>query len=111
MKQFSRQPRTHSIVPPGIEETQSRVAEPSQETRSSLEDFFDGWLSSVSPAMLQSTTETHKPARALRAQTSLTSTDLIRVNRATVRESLAHRHWPQEVIQTFLAADVIRRKR
>jgi hypothetical protein len=40
----------------------------------------------------------------------LTSNDLIRVNRATVRESTAHRHWPREVILKFLAADVINDK-
>jgi hypothetical protein len=61
--------------------------------------------------MLQSTPEKQKPARPFRAHTTLTSTDLIRVNRATVRESRAHRHWPQEVVQTFLAAEVIKRKR
>jgi len=41
---------------------------------------------------------------------SLSSRDVTRVNRATVRESSDHRHWPPEVVMTFLAAEVIKRR-
>lgn len=118
MKQFARKSRPLLLVPPASEETKPRIEdnredkreETGEDNRSSLRDFFDGWLNSVSPRILQSPSEKVEPTRSFRGQTSLTSADLIRVNRATVRESRAHRQWPREVIETFLAADVIRRQ-
>ena len=118
MKQFARKSRPLLLVPPASEETKPRIEdnredkreETGEDNRSSLRDFFDGWLNSVSPRILQSPNEKVEPTRSFRGQTSLTSADLIRVNRATVRESRAHRQWPREVIETFLAADVIRRQ-
>jgi hypothetical protein len=110
MKQFARQSRPLALVPSPIEEVQPR-ADNNNESSSSLRDFFDDWLSGMSPAMLQSPTEEVRPARTFYGRTPLTSTDMTRVNRATVRESGAHRHWPREVVETFLAAEVIRRKR
>ena len=41
---------------------------------------------------------------------ALSSVDQIRVDRATVRESHTHRHWPAEVVMKFLAAEVITRQ-
>ncbi len=40
---------------------------------------------------------------------ALTTEEFLQVNLATVRESNCHRYWPQEVIERFLAADVITR--
>jgi hypothetical protein len=37
----------------------------------------------------------------------LTTADFLRVNIATVRESYTHRLWPREVVEKFLAAEVI----
>ncbi|HEX3281187.1 MAG TPA: hypothetical protein VHR36_08140 [Pyrinomonadaceae bacterium] len=74
----------------------------------SLNEFFSGWLDSVAPQL-----SAPKPAR-MRAlapgyrKLLVSSTDMVRVNRATVRESSAHRHWPPEVVAQFLQADVIR---
>jgi hypothetical protein len=119
MKQLARKSRPRTIVPlttateakPRVEENRAdQREETGEDNRSSLRDFFDGWLNSVSPRILQSSNEKVKPTRSFRGQTSLTATDLIRLDRATVRESRAHRHWPREVVETFLAADVIRRQ-
>ncbi|MDQ2974283.1 MAG: hypothetical protein M3R69_02585 [Acidobacteriota bacterium] len=114
MKQLARKPRPVSLVPPASEETKLRIVDNREETgedsRGSLRDFFDGWLNSVSPRILQSPNGKVEPTRSFRGHTSFTATDLIRVERATVRESRAHRRWPPEVIETFLAAEVIRRQ-
>lgn len=40
----------------------------------------------------------------------LTTVELLSINRATVRESDAHRHWPQDVVLKFMAAEVVTRK-
>lgn len=37
----------------------------------------------------------------------LSTADFLRVNLATVRESYSHRHWPREVVEKFLAAEII----
>jgi hypothetical protein len=118
MKQLARKFRPRTIVPlttateakPRVEENrEDKWEETGKDNRGSLADFFDGWLNSVSPRILQSPNEKVALTRSFRGHTSLTATDLIRLDRATVRESRAHRHWPREVIETFLAADVIRR--
>jgi hypothetical protein len=79
-----------------------------EERSANLKDSFDGWLSSVAPTLLQSA-----PAQKINDVTarwrSLSSIDVTRVNRATVRESSDHRHWPPEVVTSFLAAEVIKR--
>jgi hypothetical protein len=119
MKQFARKSRPVADVPftavaerkPRVEENrEDQVEETGEDNRGSLRDFFDGWLNSVSPRILRLQNETVAPTRSLRGHTSLTSTDMIRLDRATVRESRAHRTWPREVVETFLAADVIRRQ-
>ncbi|MGI8731946.1 MAG: hypothetical protein ACR2LM_01410 [Pyrinomonadaceae bacterium] len=38
----------------------------------------------------------------------LTTEEVIRVNRATVRESSTHRYWPTDVLAALLTADVIK---
>jgi hypothetical protein len=76
----------------------------------SLNEFLSGWLDSVAPGL-----SAPKPVK-MRARwpgyskLMVSSTDMVRVNRATVRESTAHRHWPPEVVAQFLQADVIRPK-
>lgn len=80
-----------------------------QNSADSLDEFFGGWLDSVAPDLTRE--------RALRTpghasgfrKYSISSTDIVRVNRATVRESSNHRHWPPEVVAHFLAAEVIRK--
>ena len=37
----------------------------------------------------------------------LTTDEMIDVSVATVRESTAHRHWPKDVVEKFLAAELI----
>ncbi|HKP46222.1 MAG TPA: hypothetical protein VJT50_06440 [Pyrinomonadaceae bacterium] len=74
----------------------------------SLKDFFGGWLDSVAPELSKPTTSSR--ARGSGFKHSITANDMVRVNRATVRESSAHRHWPPDVVAQFLTAEVIKRK-
>lgn len=46
-----------------------------------------------------------KPQQAMRL---LTTTEVIQVNRATVRESSTHRYWPTDVLEALLTAEVIK---
>jgi hypothetical protein len=102
MKNSNRQFSALSLVPSnGAEDLRE------EEKAAALSESFDGWLNSVAPTLLQSA---WKEPSAYRARRSLTSTDVIRVNRATVRESLTHRHWPPDVVISFLQAEVITRK-
>ena len=73
-----------------------------------LKDSFDGWLNSVAPSLLQSPPK-DEVAVVPKGRRSLTSIDIIRVNRATIRESSVPRLWPPDVVLSFLAADVIKR--
>ena len=98
MKQFARKQSPLSLVPNMAEQN-----EPAQAS-SSLNEFLDGWLTWVSP--------TPQPplSRTVLGKMPLNTTDIVRVNRATVRESREHRHWPPEVVLAFMRADVIKRK-
>ena len=74
----------------------------------SLNDFFSGWLNSVAPELSQAKpSEKHSRVATFR-KLLVSSTDMVRVNRATIRESTDHRHWPPEVVAQFLQAEVIR---
>ena len=76
-----------------------------------LRESFDSWLSSVAPTLVQTpVAQTRRDSAADPWRSSLSSRDVTRVNRATVRESSDHRHWPPEVVMTFLAAEVIKRR-
>src|SRR5688572_17509646 len=97
MKQFACKQAPLSLVPTAPEHNQ-----PAQNS-SLFNEFFDGWLTSVSPTQPQS-------SRIVLGKLPLSTTDVTRVNRATVRESGEHRHWPPEVVLTFMRADVIKRK-
>src|SRR5712691_11510031 len=107
MKQFARKTRNLSIVPPATELANL----PSEMSSLTLRESFRGWLESVNPTILWTRHVEHKPTQSHRQPRPLTSTDLVRVNHATVRESNAHRAWPPEVVAKFLAAEVIRRPR
>jgi len=82
-----------------------------EEKAAYLRESFDGWLNSVAPTLDHSTVSQDQRGNAeqLRRR-SLTLTEVTRVNFATVREGTEHRHWPPEVVISFLAADVIKRK-
>lgn len=75
-----------------------------------LKDSYDGWLNSVAKRLLHAKASEDEPAMAFYGRPPLTSTDEIRVDRATIREGKDHRHWPREVIEKFLEAEVITRK-
>lgn len=107
MKQFAHKSRNLSIVPPATE-----LAESASEMSSlTLRESFQGWLESVSPTLLSTRNFEQNATQSSPRQRPLTSTDLVRVNRATVRESNARRAWPPEVVAKFLAVEVIRRTR
>ena len=107
MKRTLQKSENLSLVPPGARTDDSAR----EEQASNLRDSFDGWLNSVAPALDQSTLppEQRDTTDQLRRR-SLTLTEATRVSFATVREGTEHRHWPPEVVISFLAADVIKRK-
>src|SRR5882762_3508482 len=104
MKQAARKKPQLSIV-----RSSSRAEDSAKESADSLEEFFSGWLDAVVPDLIQSR-QGRIPARTSGyRRRRVSSTDIVRLNRATVRESSDHRHWPPEVVAQFLAAEVIRR--
>ena len=102
----SAQSTSLSLVPA---ETSAHYAR-SDVKAATLKESFDDWLNSVAPTLLNSTTIEDHPKAADRWRRALTTTDIMRVNRVTVRESTDHRHWPPEVVISFLAAEVIKRR-
>jgi hypothetical protein len=107
MKQSARKSSQLALVPPAIEQPDPPV----KTSAPSLKEFFDGWLHSVSTTVITSPADPVEPeSKKVFGKRPLTSTDVTRVNRATVRESTDHRHWPPEVVQKFIVADVIKRK-
>ncbi|MEP6742450.1 MAG: hypothetical protein ABJB61_08115 [bacterium] len=80
------------------------------DSASSLKEFFSGWLDSVAPELSSAQPEEARTKAPRYRNRDITSTDMVRVSRATVRESSDHRHWPPEVVAQFLAADVICKK-
>lgn len=82
---------------------------PTEEKGATLKESFDNWVNAGLPTLLCSTAAERRQSANRRPRT-LTSADIMRVDRATVRESTDHRHWPPEVVSSFLAADVIKRK-
>jgi hypothetical protein len=107
MKQLARKFRPLSLVPPSADSNE--LSE--RPTQDSLEDHFEGWLSSVAPTVLSVGKLTQKPAAPLHGDRPLTSVDILRVHRATVRESHDHRHWPADVVEKLMAAKIITRRR
>ena len=96
MKRSALKTSPLSLVPPAEEST---LREPRAEPPV---DYFDGWLTSVATEVVQE----RRPA----AKRALTLDDIIKVSRSTIREGIDHRHWPPDVVQKFLVAEVINRK-
>ena len=105
MKQSNRKPGPLTLVPSLAE--QARAV---QEGRSAaLQQSFDGRLNPVAPSLLpKQDPPKEKPEIFTPGRRSLTTKDIIRVNRATIRESSVPRHWPPDVVLSFIAADVIK---
>ncbi len=105
MKRFAQKFTALSLVAPNSGNSGTNGAE---DRPGDLNDSFDGWLTSIAPSLIQEPPPVKSNDITARWR-SLSSIDLTRVNRATVRESSAHRHWPPEVVTSFLAAEVIKR--
>ena len=106
MKQAARKTPQLSIVPPAYAPEGG-----GQDSADSLKDFFGGWLDSVVPALSKQQT-LKAPQRHLGYRhRPISSAEIVRLNRATVRESTNHRHWPPDVVAQFLAAEVIRKEK
>jgi len=103
MSQALRKTNEYSVVR-GVSQPESMPVG----SAASLEEFFGGWLDSVAPRISQQQAPA-TPRFRLR-KLPISTTDIVRVNRATVRESTAHRHWPPDVVAQFLTAEVITRK-
>ena len=106
----------------------SEAADPADLNPLLLRRFFHGWLREVTPPKVDvdgddvgiSRIFPTEVAAAITAPNTLensgplkprwkilTIRDILGINRATVRESTAHRHWPRDVVLKFLAADVV----
>jgi hypothetical protein len=103
MNQAARNTHQFSIVPP-----KANSEEQASDSSASLKEFFSGWLDSVAPDL--SAPRPNKAQTSGYRQRPITTTEIVRVNRATVRESTDHRHWPADVVAQFLTAEVITRK-
>jgi hypothetical protein len=99
MKQAARIAPDHSIISP---------ASSSEESSDSLNDFFSGWLDSVAPELSRAKPSKLRGRKPSYRKLLVSSTDIVRLNRATVRESTALRQWPPDVVAQFLQAEVIR---
>lgn len=76
----------------------------------SLEEFFSGWLDSMAPELAPRPSSRRVNPKPHYVGRPISSKEMVRVNRATVRESTGQRHWPPEVVAQFLAAEVISRR-
>jgi len=103
MKWSAQKSNTLSLVPAEPQ------PQPARRKSTVLKESFDSWLSSVAPTLLQAPAPESSRRATERWRNSLSARDVTQVNRATVRESSDHRHWPPEVVTTFLAAEVIKR--
>lgn len=114
MKQFARKSRPSPISPPteALPRPTEAATEALEPGASTLRERFDSWLDSINLTDPQpENPKDEAPVVRSYWRRSVTSTDMVRVHRATVRESKDHRHWPQDIVEKFLAADVITRKR
>ena len=108
MKQSAQKSENLSLVP-----FDARVYVSGTEHKAAkLRESFDNWINSVASNLVRSGGPQDQPSITDRlGRRQLTLTEVTRVNFATVREGTEHRHWPPEVVLSFLAADVIKRKR
>jgi hypothetical protein len=107
MKQLAQKTKALSLVPAEPRRYDSKTAEKA----SASQESSAGWGDAVAPSLLRSTTAEGRPVVADRRLRSLSFTDIRRVNQATVREGTDHRHWPPEVVLSFIAAEVIKRNK
>jgi hypothetical protein len=107
MKQSAQKSRNLSLVPAEVWSAAPRPEK--QET--ALKESFDGWLNTVVPALREANTSEDQSNKPGPSRKSLTLLDITQVNRATIREGTSHRAWPPDVVLSFLAADVIKRKK
>jgi len=107
MKLLARKSDPGLFIPAAMEPARPSAAL----SASVLRESFDDWLDSVAPTLLESALAWEQPGKAYRGRQPLSHNDVIRVNRATIRESIEHRHWPPEVVLSFMAVDVIKRDR
>lgn len=103
MKQSTQKNNSLSLVAPLPAQPESLPQGKADE----LKDSFDGWMSSIAPKLMESPV-IEKQEMPVRGRHSLSSVDVLRVNRATIRESSVPRHWPPDVVLSFLAAEVIK---
>ena len=106
MKQLVQNSRRRSLV---VSATKNRGSA-SDTSEIALRESLAGWLNSPAPPLLHVLTWKGKTPQTLYGPEALSSIDQIRVDRATVRESHTHRHWPAEVVMKFMAAEVITRQ-
>ena len=102
MKPLARRKPLLSLVrplPKSAELTEQRA----EETPNTLKESFTGWLEAVGAS--QRVTDWPPDRRR-----PVSRNELIRLRRATVRESTTLRQWPAEVVQKFLTAEVIKPK-
>ena len=77
--------------------------EPSSVGKELVGRSFQTWLQDVTPVAA-----TRAPRRSsLKMAQLITTQEMIDVSVATVRESTTHRHWPKDVVEKFLAAELI----
>jgi hypothetical protein len=102
MKPLARRKPLLSLVRP-VPKSAQLTEQRTEVTPSTLKEFFTGWLEAVSTSqgITDWPQDRHRP---------VSRNDLIRLNRATVRESTTLRQWPPEAVQKFLTAEVIKRK-
>ena len=99
MKRAARTASDQPIIPP---------ASSPEDGSDSLNDFFSGWLDSVAPQLSPAKSPKPRTRTPSYRKLMVSSTDIVRLNRATVRESTALRQWPPDVVAQFLQAEVIR---
>lgn len=107
MKQSVQKSNNLSLVP---NEPRSYEAAKEEKARTLIESF-DGWLDAVAPTLLKTTAADDRPNIDERWRRTLSFADVTRVSHATVREGTDHRHWPPDVVLSFLAAEVIKRRK
>jgi len=106
MKQLAQNSRRRSLVVSAMKTPGSA----SNTSEIPLRKSLAACLSSAAPPLLHLITWKGKMPLTPYGREALSSVDQIRVDRATVRESHTHRHWPAEVVMKFLAAEVITRQ-
>jgi hypothetical protein len=106
MKQLSPNSRRLSLLAP----TSVRTAAHFDVDSGEINHSFNGWSEAVNGTVVASLSDRRKAVIAFLNRRPLNSIDSIRVDRATVREGRNHRHWPREVVEKFLAAEIIRSK-